>query len=412
MADDHRRLVEAATVDGRAPRARALLLERPELAEAGLDCALLLGDAQRIAAAVNDDPELVRRTVGARGWAPLLYPCHSCFIEGHRDGIRATVRLLLDAGADPNATAPSPDWPGSTWTPLYGAAGRLHDPELTRMLLAAGANPDDGESLYHSTETPDHTCLELLLEAGATVEGSNALPHMLDREDVEGARILLEAGGDATDLLPFAVSRGRSPEVIRLLVEHGADVGARGDDGRTAYAGAVLNGRADLAEVLEELGAESDAGPAERLAGSFESLDLDTARALLRQEPELDTRVRSAIVDFAVAHGPQGVDALVELGLGLELRGWDDHTALHVAAWRGDALTVDTLIDRGAEVEARACTGLATPLGWAIHGSLHGPPGDHLAVARRLVAAGAQVAPDEAEQASDPLADYLRTVLV
>lgn len=35
---------------------------------------------------------------------------------------------------------------------LYGAAGVAHDPELTRILLGAGADPNDGESVYHSTE--------------------------------------------------------------------------------------------------------------------------------------------------------------------------------------------------------------------------------------------------------------------
>jgi ankyrin repeat protein len=410
MADVHRRFVEGSTVDGRQERARALLAEHPELAEAGLDCALLLGDAARVEAAVREDPGIVRRPVGAREWVPLLYPCHSAFASGRRQGIQETVRLLLEAGADPNATAPSPDWPGSIWTPLYGAAGRLHEPELTRMLLAAGANPDDNESLYHSTETPDHSCLKLLLEAGATVEGTNALPHMLDREDPEGTKLLIEAGGDATTLLPFAVWRGRSPEVIRLLAEHGADPNARGHDGRTAYQGAVLNGREDLTKILEGLGAEPVAGPAERLAGAFAHLDLEAARAHLREDPELDTRIRSAIVDFAVAHGPNGVEALDELGLGIELQGWEEHRPLHMAAWRGDVLTVDALIERGAEVEARATTGLATPLGWAIHGSLHGPPGDHLAVARRLVAAGAHVELHAAEAGADDLADYLRSV--
>jgi ankyrin repeat protein len=407
MSSDQRRFVEAATFDGRAPRARALLAAQPELAEAGLDCALVLGDSERVAAALREDRGLVGRALGARVWEPLLYACHSCFVDERRAGIRETVRLLLDAGADPNATAPSPDCPGSTWTPLYGAAGRLHDPELTRMLLATGAEPDDDESLYHATETPDHSCLRLLLEAGATVEGSNALPHMLDREDPEGTRLLLEASGDATNLLPFAVSRGRSPAVLRLLASYGADVHARGHDGRTAYAGAVLNGRADLMAVLEELGAEPEAGPAERLAGALARLDLAAARAALAEEPAVDGRVRAAIVAFAVSHGPAGIAALADLGLGIELRGWEDGRPLHVAAWRGDLLTVDALLSRGAEVEARATTELATPLGWVIHGSLHGPPGDHVAVARRLILAGAHVDPREAAEGSDELAAYL-----
>ncbi|MGH2947456.1 MAG: hypothetical protein ACRDPC_14585 [Solirubrobacteraceae bacterium] len=453
MADEeHRRFVEAATVDGRGERAHAMLAAWPELAGAGLDCALVLGDVERVGDVVRDEPEVVARRTGARDWPVLLYPCHSAFARDRAADVRQTVRLLLGAGADPNATAPSPDWPGSTWTPLYGAAGRLHDHQLTRMLLAAGADPDDGESLYHATETPDHACLRVLLEAGAAVEGTNALPHMLDREDPEGARLLLEAGADATGLLPFAVSRGRSPEVLRLLAEHGADVHARGDDGRTAYAGALLNGRDDQMAALEELGAVPEAGPAERLAGAFARGDYAAARELLaagtdergvaetdeRGAPEtgerggaetgeptigrrpvretgeavigdvpLDRRIRAAIVGFAVSRGPDGVAALDELGLGLELRGWEDGRPLHATAWRGDPATVDVLLARGAEVDARASTALATPLGWAIHGSLHGPPGDHLAVARRLVAAGARVDHGEAEQGSDALAAYL-----
>ena len=52
---------------------------------------------------------------------------------------------------------------------LYGAAGVAHDPETTRLLLDRGANPNDGESLYHSMEAEDTACAELLLARGATV---------------------------------------------------------------------------------------------------------------------------------------------------------------------------------------------------------------------------------------------------
>jgi hypothetical protein len=43
------------------------------------------------------------------------------------------------------------------------------------MLLDAGADPNDNESLYHSTENPDLTCMQLLLQGGARVEDHPAL---------------------------------------------------------------------------------------------------------------------------------------------------------------------------------------------------------------------------------------------
>jgi Ankyrin repeats (3 copies) len=76
---------------------------------------------------------------------------------------------------------------------LYGAAGRNHDPELTKLLLVAGADPNDGESLYHSLENLD--CTRLLLEAGARIEGSNALYRVLDLDNSEALKLLLAHSG-------------------------------------------------------------------------------------------------------------------------------------------------------------------------------------------------------------------------
>jgi hypothetical protein len=61
---------------------------------------------------------------------------------------------------------------------LCGAAGKNHDPELTKILLSAGADPNDDESLYHSLES--FTCTRLLLENGARIGGTDALYRALD----------------------------------------------------------------------------------------------------------------------------------------------------------------------------------------------------------------------------------------
>jgi hypothetical protein len=60
------------------------------------------------------------------------------------------VRALLDAGADPSGTflydAVSPI------SVLYHAAGQHDNPALVEVLLAAGANPEDNEGIWHASD--------------------------------------------------------------------------------------------------------------------------------------------------------------------------------------------------------------------------------------------------------------------
>ena len=173
------------------------------------------------------------------------------------------------AGADPNATFTNEYGEMST---LYGAAGVVHDPEVTRVLLEAGADPSDGESVYHSVEAEDPACLRMLLEHGAETRGTNGLAHALDYDRIEPVRLLLEFGADPNEgaLLAHAVRRGRGPEFLELLAEHGAELDRQGGETwrgdvplRTAYAHAMLRGRDDCAAALERLGASTELDPAD-----------------------------------------------------------------------------------------------------------------------------------------------------
>jgi ankyrin repeat protein len=118
--------------------------------------------------------------------------------------------LLLDAGAD--VTQPFVDGE-HTLSPLYGAAGKNQNAEMTKLLLDAGANPEDGESLYHSMEEHGMECARLLLEAGAKVEGSNALHHCLDQDDIEKLKLLLSYTKDANDSGSGLGSQAQTSEV-------------------------------------------------------------------------------------------------------------------------------------------------------------------------------------------------------
>lgn len=63
------------------------------------------------------------------------------------EGFVRAAEALFDAGASANTGWREEEHePAPTWEPvLYGAAGIAHHPELTRLLLERGADPNDNE---------------------------------------------------------------------------------------------------------------------------------------------------------------------------------------------------------------------------------------------------------------------------
>ena len=384
-----------AATGGRRTRAEAMLAARPEIADDPW-AALALGRAWR------GDPN---EPGGPRGWAPLLYVCHSCFPSG------ALARELLGRGADPNVSFENEY---GSMSALYGAAGVAHDPELTRALLEAGANPDDGESLYHATESPSTACLELLLAHGATTRGTNALAHALDDERLEHVRLLLDAGADPNEHahVAHAVRRGRGPELVRLLAAYGADLDRPGGETwrgnvplRTPYQHARLRGRDDVAETLAELGASTGLDPADAAVAALARGERPATP--LPPAPDVDAQ---EVIVLAALGGR--LDAVVD-AVGLDFRGVvggsPEGSLLHHAAWVGDPGLVGELLARGAVPTGAGGAETGTPLAWAAHGSRnHRAPGrDYVAVAELLVAAENPLEPALLDDAEGPLYAWL-----
>jgi hypothetical protein len=157
--------VGAATSDLR--RATEMLVEHPELVRVGIWVALVLGVVARVKGVLDDDGEFAKRKGGPDKLEPLMYVCFSRFANrasGRSDGLIETARLLLKHGADASGSFTPPDLPDNPLSCLYAATGVNNNPALALVLLEAGANPNDNESLYHSTEHADHECTKLLLE--------------------------------------------------------------------------------------------------------------------------------------------------------------------------------------------------------------------------------------------------------
>jgi ankyrin repeat protein len=403
--------VRAATSD-RIDHADALLEADPAILRALPAAALVAGER------VDVDP---LAPLPPLGWLPLLYVTHSRYLAGSRaDGLVASAERLLDAGADPNGSYAHPEF--GAQSALYGSAGIAHEPRLTRLLLARGADPDDDESLYHATEATDPTCVRLLLEAGATVAGTNALAHALDREDRALLELLLDHGpprgtpwSELDRALPWAIYRNRSAGLVRLLAERGANLDRRDKRvGGRPYALAVARGRPDIAELLVELGATPDASPTDRLIGDCLQGDRESALARVAGDPTLAAAARAELGQaLVIAAGEGRVEAtelLLDAGAPIDARGELGGTALHHAAWNGRGGTVDLLLRRGAAPLALAPEPASgTPLAWAAHGSRHAHQhGDaYLGIGKRLVAEGDARDPALAERATGRLADWL-----
>jgi len=339
--------------------AEETLAQHPEIAGSGLYAALVLGDAERVPADVS------MAKGGPRDWEPLLYVCFSRI--GNRAAVLTeTARRLLKSGADPNTSYVDERWGDFPLSCLYGATGLNNNPALGRVLLEAGANPNDGESLYHSCEHADIECVRLLLEFGASPEKANALKHMLDYEGKEGLRVLLAAGANPNGTnsngetaLHWAVWRGRSPELVRMLLDAGAAVDARRKDGRTAYALAVRSGQSETAALLQARGADTAISEVDAWIGRGCPADLGIAVG------EEDWQL---LPEMASNRSESGVRAMLAAGVPVDTRGGHGGTALHWACWKGYSEIVKVLIGHGASLTIKDETYNAPPFGWYEHG--------------------------------------------
>lgn len=320
------RFVAAATSDGR--RARDILADHPEIAGAGVYVALVLGDWQTVADALEADPEFATRKSGPENVEPIAYVCFSRFATPRSPRaaqLALTLRLLLQRGADPDTAIIDDDHALSC---LYGVCGLLNNAEMTRILLEAGADPNDGESLYHATEHTDLACLRLLLDHGAVPEGTNALKHMLDRAAPDGVRLLLDAGADPNETNPagdtalhWAVRRRRDIEIIRMLLDAGADIDAVRGDGRTAYALAAISGQTAVAELLAAHGADTRLSAFDAFV-SGEDVPVPPQSAGAHDNALL-------LSQLAEAGHVAPVERLLQSGVPIDARGSMGETALH-----------------------------------------------------------------------------------
>lgn len=378
---------EGGHATGTLDRAEAIRAAHPEVASADIYAAAVLGEDGAVRRFLAEDPARARARGGPRGWDALTHLCFSRYLRldaARSAGFVRAAEALLDAGADPNTGfycnehQPRPEFEGA----LYGAAGVAHHPELTALLLARGANPNDGEVVYHTPETDDNRTMKILVESGRLNRDSmvTLLLRKADWHDLEGVCLLLEHGADPNGMSGWgktafqqSLLRDNRLEIIEAMLDHGADPRlpggqmdpARPEAGKSALALAARRGRGDALEFFQRRGVSIELPGVEQLLAACARNDGDAARSLAQREPCLVEELRAGggrwLAEFAGNGNTGGVRLLLDLGVAVDAiyASGDGYfgvarnsTALHVAAWRAHHATVQLLVDRGAPIHS------------------------------------------------------------
>ena len=383
LADDFLRLASlyyGGDDPERWAQARRLLSEHPEITGDNVYAAAAAADTGALRRMLSADPEAARREGGPFRWQPLMYLAYARHDPNIGENtVLTSARLLLDAGADPNAGYL---WHGllTPFTVLTGVFGEgelgpvrqprhPHSLALARLLLEAGADPNDVQTLYNRMFEPGHDHLELLLQFGlGTRDGGPWRSRLGDALDTPAQMLRGQ--------LAWAITHGMT-ERVRLLVEHGVDLTGPFERGATATSMAATTGHADLVNYLVAHGAPPlGLDPPEAFAAAVLAADRAGLGELLRDHPGLADQVRSArpaLITWAAACGrPEAVEILVGLGFDVNARGRTDvpsdqpwQTALHKAAEDGNLELARTLLRLGADPDIRDHRFNGTPLGWA-----------------------------------------------
>jgi ankyrin repeat protein len=359
----------------------------------------------------------------------------------HVAGTGATefVDVLLEFGADPNRCS---EWWAGGFHPLHIARGKVAE-----RLLAAGAvvdacaaanldradwlrsmleeNPERARERGGDGQTPLHfarsrSTIDLLLEYGAEIDARD-----IDHRATAAQWMIGRGPGSRTELARYLMDRGATADVflcaalglsdrLRELLDGDPSL-VRERTGRGEYGvhppssdhiytwtlgqyvtpqavAAAFDQSGALAVIVERL------TPNERFVAACARGDEVEAREMLRRFPavidELTEDDRRVLPDAAWAGDAAAVSLMLEVGFDPGARGQDGGTLLHCAAWKGHGECAEVALRHETVrrlIELRDPTYNGTALGWCVHGAInaHGPGANHAAVARMLLAAGA-----------------------
>lgn len=423
-------LLESLFTDNHA-LLQELYERRGDLPASDFFIAAAIGNIATVESMLAADSTWASRIGGPKQTQAIAYAAYARF--GMTDDTYASrqqqvVSLLLSHGADPNSFVREESRGKDTGrlSALYGCCRQPGNPAIAKLLLDAGASTDDGESLYHSSELADASCLELLFAAGVPERDREfCIRRALDFDHAKAIAVYLRNGTNPNHL-DWALFRHRSLPIIELLVEHGADLNRPSEGywllerihGLAPVQVAERAGAVEAVTYLLAQGAADNRTPQDRLIGACARADEDAARRILREHPDvartLTERDQSNIATCAREGRLKSVQLMLEVGFDIEARADDlNATALQYAATNGDAAMVRLLLANHARRDTKHKYGGA-PLDTAVYcaASFPNKTGQYAEAVRLLIEAGDKATEEDLrfaiENDLDDIADVLK----
>ncbi|HEV2361761.1 MAG TPA: ankyrin repeat domain-containing protein, partial [Acidimicrobiales bacterium] len=266
-----------------------------------------------------------------------------------------------------NSESDRPGYPGGSLAPA-------------RLLLEAGADANDDQTLYNRQFGEDDSHFVLLFEFGLGGGDGGIWNERLGGRPDPPAKILRTQ-------LEWAIVHDMTARVA-LLVDHGVDflapyereewriVDCGTSHGRTPAEVAALAGCDSVVELLVERGAVRPAREGvDGLIAAVLAGDQPTVARLQGFAEQARTERPALVVWAASRRKLDAIRQLVsELGFDVNARGRTDvpfeqewETSLHHAAGNGDIELVRLLLELGADPDIEDGRFHSTPLGWAEH---------------------------------------------
>ena len=300
------------------------------------------GFSDRLAAMLDRDAGLVHAK-GGDGCTPLHFA---------RDV--KTARLLVERGAEIDARDDD-----HRSTPAQWRIGKA--PEVSRLLLEMGATPD----IFLAAALGDRALAEKLIAADPACVGYRI--------------------GKRPTFPPIGHDGGGGTILQWTLAFNSY-----------AHQVALLKGHQALFDYLYERSEVQT-----RLLVSCVLARRAEAEAIVREYPGMVQRLTDADLQLLPLYcwetntNYEAVRLMLDLGFPIgQIDRHHGYTALHNAAWSGNAALVDLLLERGAAVDVVDPRYEATPLGYAIHDCVvekRHPEGEFTKVVESLMKAGSRV---------------------